>query len=43
MAIVHNVVYLFAKLVAEGQPPMDVLRELHAELETAASGSLGRS
>jgi len=35
MAIVHNIVYLFAKLVAEGQPPMEVLRELHAELETA--------
>ncbi len=35
MAIVHNVAYLFARLVAEGQPPMDVLRELHAELETA--------
>ena len=35
MAIVHNVGYLFARLVAEGQEPMAVLRELHAELESA--------
>ena len=35
MAIVHNVVYLFSRLVAEGQPPVEVLRELKAELETA--------
>lgn len=35
MAIVHNIVYLFARLVAEGQEPMAVLRELHSELETA--------
>ena len=35
MAIVHNVVYLFSRLVAEGQEPMAVLREIHGELETA--------
>ena len=35
MAIVHNVVHLFARLVAEGHEPMAVLRELHAELDTA--------
>src|SRR2546427_11221329 len=35
IAIVHNIVYLFARLVAEGQEPMAVLRELHSELETA--------
>ncbi|TLZ44100.1 MAG: hypothetical protein E6K19_05475 [Methanobacteriota archaeon] len=35
MAIVHNVVHLFARLVAEGQEPMAVLREIHGELETA--------
>jgi ribose 1,5-bisphosphate isomerase len=35
MAIVHNVVHLFARLVAEGQEPMAVLREIHAELATA--------
>src|SRR5688572_28819050 len=34
MAIVHNVVHLFARLVAEGQAPMDVLREIHGELDT---------
>ncbi|MCI4371030.1 MAG: translation initiation factor eIF-2B [Thermoplasmata archaeon] len=35
MAIVHNVVTLFARLVAEGHEPMEVLREIHAELDTA--------
>ena len=35
MAIVHNVVYLFARLVAEGNEPMAVLRQLQEELETA--------
>ena len=35
MAIIHNVVHMFARLVAEGHEPMDVLRELHAELDTA--------
>lgn len=35
MAIIHNVVHLFAGLVAEGQESMAVLREIHAELETA--------
>lgn len=35
MAIVHNVVHLFARLVAEGQEPMAVLREIHGELDTA--------
>jgi translation initiation factor eIF-2B subunit delta len=35
MAIVHNVVHMFARLVAEGHEPMDVLREIHAELDTA--------
>ena len=35
MAIVHNVVHLFARLVAEGHEPMAVLQELHAELDTA--------
>ncbi|HYY47427.1 MAG TPA: hypothetical protein VFA17_01925 [Thermoplasmata archaeon] len=35
MAIVHNVVHLYARLVAEGQEPMAVLREIHGELETA--------
>lgn len=35
MAIVHNVVHMFARLVAEGHEPMAVLRELHAELDTA--------
>jgi translation initiation factor eIF-2B subunit delta len=35
MAIVHNVVHMYANLVAEGHEPMAVLRELHAELETA--------
>jgi translation initiation factor 2B subunit (eIF-2B alpha/beta/delta family) len=35
MAIVHNVVHLFARLVAEGQEPMAVLREVHGELDTA--------
>ncbi|MGI0149456.1 MAG: hypothetical protein ACREDF_08000 [Thermoplasmata archaeon] len=35
MAIIHNVVHLFARLVAEGHEPMAVLREIHAELDTA--------
>lgn len=35
MAIVHNVVHLFARLAAEGHEPMAVLREIHAELDTA--------
>src|SRR2546423_14338840 len=35
MAIVHNVVHMFAGLVAEGHEPMEVLRQLHSELETA--------
>ena len=35
MAIVHNVVHLFARLVAEGHEPMEVLREIHAELDSA--------
>src|SRR2546429_2356943 len=28
MAIVHNVVHMFARLVAEGHEPMEVLRQL---------------
>lgn len=35
MAIVHNVVHLFARLVGEGHEPMAVLRELHTEMDTA--------
>ena len=35
MAIIHNVVHLFARLVAEGHEPMDVLREIHTELDSA--------
>ena len=35
MAIVHNVVHMFAGLVAEGHEPMAVLRQLLEELETA--------
>lgn len=35
MAIIHNVVHLFARLVGEGQDPFDVLREIRSELDTA--------
>ncbi len=35
MAIVHNVVHMFAGLVAEGHEPMAVLRQLLEELDTA--------
>lgn len=35
MAIIYNVVHLFARLVAEGHEPMAVLREIHTELDTA--------
>src|SRR2546430_14100885 len=35
MAIVHNVVHMFAGLVAEGHEPMAVLRQLLEELNTA--------
>lgn len=35
MAIVHNVVHMYVRLLADGHEPMAVLRELHAELETA--------
>jgi len=35
MAIVYNVVHLFARLVSEGNEPMAVLRQLQEELETA--------
>ena len=35
MAIVYNVVHLFARLVGEGNEPMAVLRQLQEELETA--------
>jgi len=35
MAIVHNVVHMFARLLADGHEPMAVLRELHSELDSA--------
>lgn len=35
MAIVHNVVQMFARLVAEGMDPMAVRNQLREELETA--------
>src|SRR5207244_1893137 len=35
MAIVHNVVHMYARLLADGHEPMAVLRELHSELDSA--------
>src|SRR5256885_1845803 len=42
MAIVHNVVHMFAGLVAEGHEPMAVLRQLLEELNTAP-GRIGQT
>lgn len=35
MAVVHNVVHMFARLVAEGQEPMAVRDQLRSEMDTA--------
>src|SRR5207237_9859176 len=35
MAIVHNVVQMYARLLADGHEPMAVLRELHSERDSA--------
>src|SRR5438046_10420372 len=42
MAIVHNVVHMYARLLADGHEPMAVLRELHSELDSARA-RLGKS
>src|SRR2546427_12428878 len=39
MAIVHNVVHMFAGLVAEGHEPMEALRQPHSEREPARARS----
>src|SRR5438046_9701079 len=41
MAIVHNVVHMFARLLADGHEPMAVLRQLHSEPDSARK-RLGR-